>query len=169
MEAVFRNLSRDDENKITDEHTFAEYELVIGNGYKLIECARSIRYEVFTKEQNIATELDHDGLDEESLHVLVSNKEQAIATARLTVGMEQQASMTRVAVLKAHRSQGIATTVVSVLIEHAKTLNIASINIHAHNYLRQFYEKLGFRFIAEVEVVCGHQLIEMKINLCADS
>ncbi|WP_052262262.1 GNAT family N-acetyltransferase [Pseudoalteromonas luteoviolacea] len=164
MKAVVLNLSLDDEKKIADE-----YELVIGNGYELIERARSIRYEVFTKEQNIATELDHDGLDEESLHVLVSNEGRAIATARLTVGIKQQSSMTRVAVLKAHRSQGIATTVVNALIEHAKTLNIASIHIHAHNYLRQFYEKLGFRFIAEVEVVCGHQLIEMKINLCADS
>ncbi|AOT10255.1 acetyltransferase [Pseudoalteromonas luteoviolacea] len=142
-----------------------EYELVIGTGRELIEHACNIRYEVFTKEQHIATELDHDGLDDESLHVLVSTKGKAVATARLTLGANQQSSMTRVAVLKAHRSQGIATTVVSALIEHAKTLNIASIKIQAHSYLRQFYEKLGFKFIKEVEAVCGHQLIEMQLTL----
>ncbi|GAL31257.1 hypothetical protein JCM19239_3155 [Vibrio variabilis] len=42
---------------------------------------------------------------------------------------------------------------------------MSSIEIHAHSYLRDYYERFGFEFIQEVEIVGEHQLIEMRYQL----
>lgn len=53
----------------------------------------------------------------------------------------------------------------TALIEYAKQQGVDFIDIHAHSYLRNYYQKFGFDFIQEVEVVGGHQLIEMRYQL----
>lgn len=137
-------------------------EVTIGNGKELIQQAQAIRYQVFTLEQKIPQELDLDGLDEDSLHALVSEQGKPIATARLKVNQDGSSVMARVAVSEQSRGLGIASKLVSALIEHAKNIGVRSIEIHAHSYLRSYYEKFGFKFIQEVEVVGEHQLIEMQ-------
>ncbi len=137
-------------------------EVTIGNGKELIQQAQAIRYQVFTLEQKIPQELDLDGLDEDSLHALVSEQGKPIATARLKVNQDGSSVMARVAVSEESRGLGIASKLVSALIEHAKNIGVRSIEIHAHSYLRSYYEKFGFKFIKEVEVVGEHQLIEMQ-------
>lgn len=137
-------------------------EVTIGNGKELIQQAQAIRYQVFTLEQHIPQELDLDGLDEDSLHALVSEQGKPIATARLKVNQDGSSVMARVAVSEESRGLGIASKLVSALIEHAKNIGVRSIEIHAHSYLRSYYEKFGFKFIKEVEVVGEHQLIEMQ-------
>jgi len=137
-------------------------EVTIGNGKELIQQAQAIRYQVFTLEQHIPRELDLDGLDEDSLHALVSEQGKPIATARLKVNQDGSSVMARVAVSEESRGLGIASKLVSALIEHAKNIGVRSIEIHAHSYLRSYYEKFGFKFIQEVEVVGEHQLIEMQ-------
>lgn len=49
--------------------------------------------------------------------------------------------------------------------DHAQQQGVSSIVIHAHSYLQSYYERLGFEFIQEVEVVGEHQLIEMRFQL----
>lgn len=140
-------------------------EVTIGNGKELIQQAQAIRYQVFTLEQNIPQELDLDGLDEDSLHALVSEQGKPIATARLKLNQDGSSVMARVAVSEESRGLGIASKLVSALIEHAKNIGVRSIEIHAHSYLRSYYEKFGFKFIQEVEVVGEHQLIEMQYDI----
>jgi len=137
-------------------------EVTIGNGKELIQQAQAIRYQVFTLEQKIPQELDLDGLDEDSLHALVREQGKPVATARLKVNQDGSSVMARVAVSEESRGLGIASKLVSALIEHAKNIGVRSIEIHAHSYLRSYYEKFGFKFIQEVEVVGEHQLIEMQ-------
>lgn len=132
---------------------------------EVIKQGQEIRYQVFTVEQSIPTELDLDGLDNQSFHALVTDHDSPIATARLTVHEDCSATMARVAVDKAYRGKGIASKVVSALQQHAKSIGVSSIEIHAHEYLRAYYEKLGFEFIEEVEIVGEHQLIAMEQKL----
>ncbi|CAM3005375.1 GNAT family N-acetyltransferase [Vibrio mytili] len=134
---------------------------VIGNSPELIQKAQAIRHQVFTVEQNIPKELDLDGLDEESVHALVTENEALVATARLTITAENSSVMARVAVTKTYRGMGIASNVVRSLMEYARNHGISSIEIHAHGYLRDYYEQFGFVFIQDVEIVGEHQLIEM--------
>lgn len=137
-------------------------DLTIGNDSELIKLAQAIRYQVFTLEQLIPTELDRDGLDEESIHALVTEQGEPIATARLTVKEDGSSIMARVAVMEAYRGEGVASKVVQALVGYAQNSGAESIEIHAHAYLRRYYERFGFEFIKEVEIVGEHQLIEMR-------
>lgn len=137
-------------------------DVAIGNDSELIRLARAIRYQVFTLEQLIPAELDIDGLDEESVHALVTVQGEPIATARLTAKEDGSSIMARVAVLEAYRSGGVASKMVQALLAHAQNISVESIEIHAHAHLRSYYERFGFEFIKEVEIVGEHQLIEMR-------
>lgn len=140
-------------------------EVTIGNDSKLIRQAQGIRYQVFTSEQNIPAELDLDGLDEASFHALVTENGEPIATARLTVKEDGSSTMARVAVSEVCRGMGVASKVVQAMMQYAQALGVTSIEIHAHSYLRNYYERFGFEFIKEVEIVGEHQLIEMRYQV----
>ncbi|WP_018918783.1 GNAT family N-acetyltransferase [Vreelandella zhanjiangensis] len=137
-------------------------EVTIGNDSELIKLARGIRYQVFTREQQIPAELDLDGFDEESFHALVTENGEPMATARLTVKEDGSSIMARVAVSEVYRGMGVASKVVQAIIQYAQNIGVNFIEIHAHSYLRSYYERFGFEFIKEVEVVGEHQLIEMR-------
>lgn len=139
-------------------------EVTIGKSAEIIEKTQAIRHQVFTLEQKIPRELDLDGLDSVSEHALVMDKGQAVATARLTIDTDGTSVMARVAVFEAYRGQGIAAIVVKALMEHAKQQGVSLIEIHAHGYLRDYYEKFGFEYIKNVEVVGEHPLIEMHCH-----
>lgn len=140
-------------------------EITIGNSKELIKQAQAIRRQVFTLEQKIPQELDLDGLDEDSSHALVVEQGKPVATARLKVNEDGTSVMARVAVTEAYRGLGIASKVVSALIEHAQRIGVDLIEIHAHSYLRSYYERFGFKFIKEGEIVGEHQLIEMHHHI----
>lgn len=137
-------------------------DITIGNSSSVIVKAQAIRFQVFTVEQQISNELDFDGLDEQAAHLLAVEQGQPIATARLCINTDGSSVMARVAVIEEYRGRGVASVVVKTLMEYAETQGVSSIEIHAHNYLRRFYEGFGFEFIQEVEIVSGHQLIEMR-------
>ncbi|MGR5559865.1 GNAT family N-acetyltransferase [Vibrio fortis] len=140
-------------------------EVIIGTSPEIIERAQAIRFQVFSVEQSIPNELDFDGLDNTSVHALVIDANQAIATARLLIKSDGSSVMARVAVLKAYRGQGIASEIVKALVNYAEQQGVESIEIHAHSYLRNYYERFGFNFVQEVEIVGEHQLIEMRYPL----
>ncbi|MFN1550736.1 GNAT family N-acetyltransferase [Vibrio natriegens] len=140
-------------------------EIITGNSSEIIQKAQAIRYQVFTVEQQIPRELDLDGLDEGSIHALVEDKDALVATARLTIKEGGSSVMARVAVTEPYRGMGIASKVVQALMDYARNDGVSSIEIHAHGYLRNYYEKFGFEFIREVEIVGEHQLIEMQYHI----
>ncbi|AEX22164.1 GNAT family N-acetyltransferase [Vibrio sp. EJY3] len=140
-------------------------EIITGNSSEIIQKAQAIRYQVFTVEQQIPRELDLDGLDEGSIHALVEDKDVLVATARLTIKDDGSSVMARVAVTEPYRGMEIASKVVQALMDYARNDGVSSIEIHAHGYLRNYYEKFGFEFIREVEIVGEHQLIEMQYHI----
>lgn len=139
--------------------------LTIGKSSELISKSQAIRHQVFVIEQNIPLELDLDGLDEQSYHAIVTNGGSSIGTARLCMVDGKRAVMGRVAVVKKHRGCKIATKIINGMIVYAREKNLDSIEIHAHKHLRDYYEKFGFEYIRNVEVVGEHQLIEMHCQL----
>ncbi|CAK1861943.1 Acetyltransferase [Vibrio crassostreae] len=140
-------------------------EVVIGNNPELIMKAQSIRHQVFVVEQSIPQILDLDGLDPVSHHALITDEDNLVATARLHIDKSGHSTMARVAVLQPYRGSGIASEIVMVLLKHASEHGAKVIEIHAHQYLKNYYEKFGFEFIREVEIVGEHQLIEMRYNI----
>ena len=139
-------------------------EVVIGNNPELIMKAQSIRHQVFVVEQGIPQILDLDGLDPVSHHALMTDEDNLVATARLHIDESGHSTMARV-VLQPYRGSGIASKIVIALLKHASEHGAKVIEIHAHQYLKNYYEKFGFKFIREVEIVGEHQLIEMRYNI----
>ncbi|WP_336406937.1 GNAT family N-acetyltransferase [Gallaecimonas mangrovi] len=52
----------------------------------------------------------------------------------------------------------------AALLAHARQLAAVSVELHAHQYLKDYYQAFGFRYVRDVEVVGGHQLIEMQMT-----
>ena len=77
--------------------------------------AKLIREQVFIQEQQIAVEDEWDAEDAVSLHFVVYDQDQPIATARLL----QNNSVGRVAVLKSHRGLGIGKLLMQQIIQQA--------------------------------------------------
>ncbi|CAG9000898.1 MAG: hypothetical protein CENE_02905 [Candidatus Celerinatantimonas neptuna] len=138
-------------------------DIKVGELTEQIQAAQNIRQEVFCKEQSIPCELDQDGLDNQSLHFLVYDDIKAIGTARLTI-QGHQAILARVAILENWRGRGIASRVIRAALESAKqNKQIGKILVHAHCYLQSYYEKFGFQYIRDCEIVGEHPLVEMQL------
>lgn len=140
-----------------------------------LQKALAIRKAVFVMEQGIPEELEYDeydSLNAEAVHLLVwgrekpSSSQKAVATGRLILKAEGPASLSRIAVLRQHRGQGLGRAVVQRLEEHARRLGIAYLNLQPHYYLEEFYRKLGYSKIPGPRSnIAGHPLITMDKNL----
>lgn len=136
-------------------------ELKIGNSQELIYAGLHVRHQVFVVEQGIDANNDLDGKDGDATHVVIFEEHKAIATARLIKDFSNVAAMSRIAVLPEYRGQKLAEQMITALMHHATLTDIRTIIIHAHHYLRQYYEKLGFVYHAEAGKIATHKLIEM--------
>lgn len=103
-----------------------------------------IRYQVFQLEQGVAPELEFDGKDAESTHLLAYSDGVPIGTLRLRYLDNQTVKLERLAVLPDARGQGIGKQLVVHALEHLKATNIRAVRIHAQLAVQNFYEKLGF-------------------------
>jgi predicted GNAT family N-acyltransferase len=139
--------------------------LTIGNSPDIILKSQSVRHQIFVNEQDIPQKIDLDGLDEHSSHALVTENSALVGTARLYSYDGRNCVLARVAVTKEYRGDGVATKMINAMICHAKKSGFSTMEIHAHEYLKEYYEKFGFHFIQNVEMVGKHQLIEMQLNI----
>jgi len=138
--------------------------IVVSNDVESIQISQAIRNEVFVQEQGIPLHLDLDGLDCKSYHALAYVDDVAVGVARLALTEGSPAIMARVAIKKDSRGQGIASKLIESIIVKAGQLSINCIEIHAHEYLKEYYEGFGFQYIKQVEKVGEHQLIQMCLT-----
>ena len=132
-----------------------------------LRSAQAIRRSVFVEEQRIPEELEYDGADEASIHVIAIRHGAAVATARLTPAGEPGAGvMARVAVVPACRGSGLGRRVVQALEQHGAAAGITRIELHPHHYLEAFYADLGYATVPGGEHQVGdHRLITMAKQL----
>jgi len=142
--------------------------LVIGNDPELIGKARKIRHSVFVMEQGIPSQLDSDGLDNNAYHALMTQDDDLVGTARLTLVSPSHAALARVSIMPDFRGMGLSTTLITSLVNKAKELNLSRIEIHAHKNLKHYYESLDFRYVKEAGAVAEHPLIEMHLQLITE-
>ncbi len=133
-----------------------------------LAAAQDIRRRVFVEEQQIPAELEYDGADPDSIHVLATRQGEAVATARLTPAADGTAVMARVAVRVDCRGSGLGRRVVETLEAYGRDAGITRIELHPHAYLEAFYADLGYRRVPGGEHTVGtHQLITMAKTLAA--
>lgn len=117
-----------------------------GEDYPL---SREIREEVFVREQEYPIELEFDEADENCWHLVLTDNEKAIATARLLKLSEGVFKPGRIAVLKEYRGKNIGAELLTLIIEKAREMGAKELHIGAQTYAVGFYEKFGFKTTGE--------------------
>ena len=107
--------------------------------------AQEVRRQVFTQEQGIKREVDIDGLDQSSDHIIVYDNNVPVGTARIRCKNGIQAKFERIAVLKPYRGQGIGKRIIKASLELAKTKGALEVTLDSQQFAARFYEKFGFQ------------------------
>ena len=136
------------------------YQIVDGTWDQLQHDAMRVREQVFIQEQHITAEDEWDAQDQVSLHVVIYQAGQAIATARLL----QDHSVGRVAVLKAYRGQGIGQLIMKHIIALAQQQQRPALHLSAQTHALDFYQQLGFQQQGEVYMECGIAHVHMNLT-----
>jgi len=100
-----------------------------------------VRNEVFVQEQNVPAHIESDDYDSVSWYVLAeSNDGTAVACARL----QPNGKITRIAVRKPWRRQGIAREMLKQILSVAQQNNLQSLYLHAQLSASDLYKEFGF-------------------------
>ena len=137
----------------------SQFTIRTGSWDELQNDAKLIREQVFIQEQQIAVADEWDAEDAVSLHFVVYDQDQPIATARLL----QNNSVGRVAVLKSHRGTGIGKLLMQQIIQQAKHQQREFLKLSSQVHAIQFYAGLGFKVEGEQYLDCGIPHIEMRL------
>ncbi len=125
-----------------------------------------IREIVFQNEQGIASELEWDGLDEQSIHLVAKLGNEYAGVGRLR---ETKAAKTlkleRLAVLADYRRQGIGSELVYTAIAYSKAQGYQDMIIHAQVSKIEFYERIGFERIGEIFYEAALEHLKMTLDL----
>jgi len=117
--------------------------------------ALEIRKQVFVEEQGVPAHLEIDDHDQEAVHWLAYQDDQAVATARLVRYAPRQAKVGRVAVLPAWRSHGLGRQVMNEIHRWIGDQPFQEIILDAQVEVIAFYEKLGYQAQGEIFEDCG--------------
>ena len=138
-----------------------QFTIRTGSWEELQHDAKLIREQVFIQEQQIAVEDEWDAEDAVSVHFVVYDQDQPIATARLL----QNNSVGRVAVLKSHRGLGIGKLLMQQIIQQAKLEQREFLKLSSQVHAIQFYAALGFKVEGEEYLDCAIPHIDMRLVL----
>ena len=137
-------------------------ELTVEELYDILK----VRSEVFVVEQNCVYN-DQDGKDIDSIHIMIKEGNKIMAYLRvIKPGVSyDNASIGRVLVTSKARKKGLARKIVCAGIDYIiNSWNEDKITIGAQNYLRDFYESLGFEAVSEVYSEDGIPHVDMTYN-----
>ena len=124
--------------------------------------AQAIREQIFVVEQGIPRELEQDGLDAASIHVLALYDGAPAATGRLTMTSDREGVLARIAVLPDYRGKGLGKHVVQHLEALARREGLATVSLKPHHYLEDFYQKMGYTTVPGSFSTAGpHPLLTM--------
>lgn len=142
------------------ESLFA-FEICHGSWANLKAHATLIRRAVFIQEQGIPEADEWDAYDQVSLHFVVYDQQQPIATARLL----PDDHIGRVAVLKAYRGKGVGEQLMQTIIHQARVKRRSRLVLSAQVHAQGFYRRLGFNVLGEEYLDCGIPHVDMMMPL----
>ena len=110
----------------------------------MLDQAFAVREAVFVHEQTIGHDVEFDGLDQGSDHLLARIGDQAVGTLRLRSIDDQTSKIERVAVLKSARKLGIGALLIEAAIDRLGEQGVREARLHAQTHALGFYRKFGF-------------------------
>ena len=137
----------------------SKFRIESGDWIQLKQDAMMIREAVFIQEQQIAAEDEWDLDDAISLHFIVRDGVNAVATGRLL----QNHSIGRIAVLQSYRGQGVGKLLMQAIIDKAQQQKRPVVHLSAQVHAIAFYESLSFKVEGEKYDECGIPHIHMRL------
>lgn len=141
--------------------------LVIDTGpwARLAAAARQVRTAVFLDEQRIDPALEWDDDDAAALHAVAWRDGAPVGTARLLRHGAATARIGRMAVLQAHRGQGLGRALLEALLRAAQARGDSTVLLHAQVAAQAFYARAGFTAHGPVFWEAGIEHVEMSRHL----
>ena len=134
------------------------------NTKKELEQVLRIREIVFIKDQRVAKSRERDSFDDDAKHVIVTYNAKPIGCARMRF-VHNKAKLERIALLKEYRGKGFGKQIMEYLIKYCKRKNPQEIVMYAQYYLKNFYNKCGFKERGRIFMDVGIRHIEMFMTL----
>ena len=117
----------------------------IGDWTALGDAARTIREQVFMREQGIPIALEWDPHDAVAVHAVARNRlGMALATGRLLPAQHGIGRIGRLAVAREVRGSGVGRAVLEALLAQARQRGDAEVALHAQASAIDFYRRAGF-------------------------
>ena len=132
---------------------------------KELEDAQSVRYQVFTLEQGIDKNLDIDGKDEGSEHIIAYLGAKSVGTIRIRYPQKNGVKLERMAVLLTVRGQSIGKKILDFTLNYLTSKGVKSIYLDSQYHAKGFYEKFGFKVIGDKFTEVGIDHVKMKKEL----
>ncbi|NNL34334.1 MAG: GNAT family N-acetyltransferase [Silicimonas sp.] len=129
-----------------------------------LDVVLAIRRKVFIEEQGISFDDDVDGKDPTAIHLIATDGENAVGTARLLISGEV-GNIARVAVLKESRGQGFGKALVLFALDELRRQGASRAMLGAQTSATGFYEALGFAAIGPEFIDAGIPHREMVLEL----
>lgn len=128
--------------------------------------ALAVRAAVFVQEQGVPLEEEIDDYDGVAWHVLARINDAPVATARLVSLDADRVKIGRVATLGDYRGRGIATKLVTLLMEYARREGFCEAVLDSQLAAMLLYEKLGFEPVGPVFLDAGilHRRMTRKLG-----
>jgi predicted GNAT family N-acyltransferase len=139
--------------------------LVMGDWEGLRADALAVRRPVFVEEQGVPEELELDGEDPNSTHLVGFEDGEAVACARLRPYGSGVAKVERVAVVKSKRGTGWGARVMDALENRARDEGYLELVLNAQSQVVGFYEKRGYAVEGEEFEEAGIPHRRMRLRL----
>jgi predicted GNAT family N-acyltransferase len=129
----------------------------------LIDCI-AIRESVFIEEQGVPRDIEQDGKDNESGHILLWSKGNPVGTLRYRK-TDEGVKLERIAILPAYRGKHLGKILIREGIRSVRMNQLEEpIYIHAQEHATSFYATLGFIEKDEHTIEAGIRHVTMYIS-----
>lgn len=123
---------------------------------------RAIRHAVFVVEQGVPPDLEWDGSDGNCLHLVARDRAgRPLGTVRMTPA----GHIGRMAVLAAHRGQGVGSALLAAVLAAARARGLAAVHLNAQLGAAGFYARHGFAAEGETFMEAGIPHRRMTLRL----
>lgn len=124
-----------------------------------------LRREVFILEQQVPEELEWDNADFDAKHFCLLESNELVAYGRLLLKSADQGKLTRMAVQRNRRRQGLGNMLLLHAMGYARQIGLNKLKLDAQLHVVQFYRKQGFIPEGAVFWDAGIEHITMGLTL----
>jgi predicted GNAT family N-acyltransferase len=124
---------------------------------------RSVREDVFIREQQIAVEDEWDNRDDLCIHVVAYFESEPVGTGRIDI--EKEGKVGRFAVRLPFRRQGVGREMMRHCEDYARQSGLSKLWFHAQQTAVEFYQNLDYKVVSEEFFEAGIPHVIMEKSL----